>query len=344
MTRTTLITGAGRGIGAEIVRILLGRGERVIAILRRGRGRGGRGWKQASSSTMAAAACRTESTMALETTIPPLRSINVGQDTFPCLDMGAGEPVLLLHGALGDYRTWRRQCAALSGRFRCIAYTQRWFGPSPWRADGPAFGTTAHAADLVAFIEAMGIEPVSLVAWSYAGHVAFEAVLARPDLFRRILVFEPGVPTYVEDPAERAAFGADARIAFAPIVEAVSAGDMAEAVRRLIDASGGEGSFDGQAAECSAIEMDNASTIPLLFGQTPPRALGAADLASITVPVSIAWGADTRPIYKLPSQAAARALSRSSHREIAGAGHLWPDHDPQGFAAFVGDWLDGRGW
>jgi NAD(P)-dependent dehydrogenase (short-subunit alcohol dehydrogenase family) len=34
MSHTTLITGAGRGIGAEIVRVLLERGDRVIATLR----------------------------------------------------------------------------------------------------------------------------------------------------------------------------------------------------------------------------------------------------------------------------------------------------------------------
>jgi pimeloyl-ACP methyl ester carboxylesterase len=282
--------------------------------------------------------------MSLHPEVPNLRNVIVGSDSFPCLDIGAGEPVLFLHGALGDWRTWRRQCEALSQRHRCLAYTQRWFGTSPWRPDGPPFGTNAHAADLVGFIEALGAGPVSLVAWSYAGHVAFEAVLARPDLFRRILVFEPGVPTYVEDPQERAAFSAAAKAAFGPITESMAAGDLIEAVRRLIDASGGEGSFDGQAATCSAIERDNAETLPMLFCQTPPKAIAAADLASIRVPVSMAWGARTRPIYKIPSEAAARALANGSHREIPGVGHLWPDHDPGGFAAFVEEWLGGVGF
>ncbi|MBM6595880.1 alpha/beta fold hydrolase [Microvirga pudoricolor] len=270
----------------------------------------------------------------------PVRSVLVDEDAFPCLDIGEGEPVLFLHGAVGDLRTWERQCEALSDRYRCMAYTQRWFGPVPWRPNGPPFGTTAHAGDLIAFVEAVGAGPVSLVAWSYAGHVAFEAALAHPDLFQRILVFEPGVPTYVEDPAERAAFGVEARQAFGPVSAALAAGDLREAVRRLIDASGGEGSFDGQAASCSAIEIDNAHTLPMLFGQTPPRAITAVDLATLAVPVSIAWGARTRPIYRIPSQAAARAIGGAAHWEIPEAGHLWPDHEPEAFAAFVGAWLE----
>ena len=61
------------------------------------------------------------------------------------------------------------------------------------------------------------------------------------------------------------------------------------------------------------------------------------------MPVSIAWGAQTRPIYKIPSQAAARALNKAPHQEVAGVGHLWPDHDPEGFVALVSDWLGGQG-
>lgn len=272
----------------------------------------------------------------------PVRQVTVGQDTFSYIDAGGGSPIVFLHGALGDLRTWRRQCAALSIRFRCIAYTQRYFGTSPWRADGPAFGTGTHADDLMAFCEALGVGPVALVAWSYAGHVALQAASKRPDLFSRIFIYEPGVPSYTTDGDELAAFWRDAEAMFGPIFQAAGKGDMTEAVRLLIDGSGGEGFFDSQAAECREIELENTHTMSMLLAQAAPTHLSCEDLGKLRVPVSIAWGEATRPIFKITSRAAARCLDKSRHIEVPGVGHLWPDQDPKGFSELVEKWLDNK--
>src|SRR5690606_32990700 len=113
--------------------------------------------------------------------------IAAGTDRFPCIDTGDGAPVGFLHGALGDRRTWRRQCDALASRFRCVAYTQRYFGDAAWRADGPPFGAGTHGRDLISVCEALGAGPVAVVAWSYAGHAALSAASLRPELFRGML-------------------------------------------------------------------------------------------------------------------------------------------------------------
>lgn len=277
---------------------------------------------------------------AFEAVDAPPRRLRVGEDAFACTDVGAGEPVLFLHGALGDRRTWRRHCAALAGRFRCLAYTQRHFGTEPWRADGPPFGTRAHADDLVAFSEALGAGAVAVVAWSYAGHAALLAALARPDLFSRVLVYEPGVPSWVSDPAELDAHGRDAEAMFGPVFEAAGRGDVEDAVRRLIEASGGPGCFERRSADRRAIEIDNAHTMPLLLAQEPPPPIGCDDLRALRVPATVAWGERTRPVFRIPSRAAARCLGPGRGVEVPGAGHLWPDEDPAGFAALVGDWMD----
>jgi pimeloyl-ACP methyl ester carboxylesterase len=270
-----------------------------------------------------------------------VRQLRIADDAFPFIDSGLGAPVLFLHGALGDCRTWQRQCALLSARFRCIAYTQRYFGRSSWREDGPPFGTATHARDLVAFCEALEAGPVSLVAWSYAGHAALKALIDRPDLFARALVFEPGVPSYVTDANELSAFGADAQAMFGPVFEAAAQGDLDEAVRRLIDGSGGcSGTFERQSAARRAIEAENAHTMPLLLAQETPPPISCADLAGLRVPVTIAWGARSRPVFSIPSKAAARCIATAEPIVVPDVGHLWPDEDPEGFAALVERWLD----
>ncbi|HZH26257.1 MAG TPA: alpha/beta hydrolase [Azospirillaceae bacterium] len=265
-----------------------------------------------------------------------LRHITLGEDVFPYTDEGTGPPLLLLHGALGDHRTWQRHSAILSARHRCLAPTQRWFGTTPWREDGPPFGVATHAEDLIAFVRALGIGPVRLVAWSYAGHAAFHAALREPDLFTRVIVYEPGVPTYVTDPDELAAFGQDAQAMFGPIFEAAGRGDRIEAVRRLIDGSGGPGYFDDQPSMSRDIILDNAHSMPRLLAQEPPPQIGADDLGTLAAPVSIVWGSRTRPVFAIPSRAAARCIRSARHVEVPGVGHLWPDEDPSGFAEMIG--------
>ena len=149
------------------------------------------------------------------------RSVVIGPDRFSYVDQGSGPPVLFLHGASGDLRTWLPHIQALSAQFRCIAYTQRCFGTQSWRSNGPPFGVATHADDLIALVEALGLTPVSLVGWSYAGHVALHAALQRPDHFSRLLLYEPGVRTIPLDADEHDIFTQDAEAAFGPIFEAV---------------------------------------------------------------------------------------------------------------------------
>lgn len=279
----------------------------------------------------------------IETPAPPVRRIAVGEDAFEYVDVGRGPPVLFLHGAPGDWRMWRRHCAALSARFRAISYTQRYFGIVRWRADGPPFGTATHANDLVAFAEALGAGRPAVVAWSYAGHAVLQAALTRPDLFSRMLVFEPGVASYVADPDELAAFARSAHAMFAPVLEAVQGGDNKEAVRRLVNASGGDhGYFDRQSVERRTVQFDNAHAMPRLFAQVPPPHIGSEDLGRLRLPVSIRWGALSRDVFTISSRPAARAIPTGSHAEVPGVGHLWPEEDPNGFAAMVEEWLHER--
>ncbi|MEJ8852282.1 alpha/beta hydrolase [Variovorax rhizosphaerae] len=104
-------------------------------------------------------------------TAPPatarVQYMEVNGARLPYVDEGRGAPVLLVHGALADYRTWDRQCTALAAEgFRAISYTQRYFGTEPWTPSWPPFGTQTHVDDLVNFIRGLD---AGRCTWS-AGH------------------------------------------------------------------------------------------------------------------------------------------------------------------------------
>ena len=99
-----------------------------------------------------------------------------------------------------------------------------------------------------------------------------------------------------------------------------------------MDASGqSPGYFDRQPVERRALQLDNAHTLPRIMSQTPPLPLSATDLAAITLPVCIAQGGDTRPVFGEVASAAARAMPRARHLVVHQATHMWPDEAPQAF-------------
>lgn len=249
---------------------------------------------------------------------------------------GDGTPLFLLHGALGDRRTLAPVASALSAAHRTIVPTLRHFGPPPRATGRKAFGTASQAEDLIDLLDALGFERAHVVAWSYSAHSALAAAFRRPDRFASLFLYEPGFPTFVTEPGHLDAVSADGAEAFGPVAEAARRSDWAEAARRLIDgAARREGWFDGQPAAIRRIHLDNADTIGLLFGQTPPVPLSASELGTMRTPVTVAWGDQTRTMYALVAQAAAAGLACSTCLCVPGAGHLMPEEDPAGFAALV---------
>src|SRR5688500_6166638 len=79
------------------------------------------------------------------------------------LESGTGEPVVLVHGAISDYRSWTGQTASPPHGFRLIAVSLRHHYPEPWNGIGETYSVKQHAEDLGAFIETLGVGPVFLV-------------------------------------------------------------------------------------------------------------------------------------------------------------------------------------
>jgi len=270
-----------------------------------------------------------------------IRRMQVHGASLPYIAEGTGSTVVFVHGALADQRMWNRHRAFIAQRFQAVSFTMRYFGTDPWGSDWPPFGVDTHAADLAELIRKLQAGAVHLIAWSYSGHIALTVALRYPELIKSAFIYEPGVPTYVTDPAEAGAFAADANAMFGPVFEAVQgAGDNGEGVRRLIDGSGQRsGYFDSQPGERQELQMDNARTMPLLLAQSTPPIITCDDLRALRVPVCVAYGELTRPVFGVVSRAAARCIQGGRHRVIPSANHMWPDEDAAGFSAAVLDFL-----
>ena len=270
---------------------------------------------------------------------PSERAFPIADALIECCMQGAGAPVLLLHGIPGDLRTLLPTAGRLADRCEAITVSLPALGQG-MRASRP-FGTAGQRDDVIDLIRSIGRGPVHLVAWSYSAQAAMAVAITRPDLVRSLFLYEPGFPTFVETASARDEVQADTIAAFGPVAEALGRGDAEAALRYAIDGAANElGYFEAQPEALRAIHWETAGMLAALFTQTPPLALGTADLRAIACPVTVARGALTRACYRIVSDEAARLIRDTTHVVVPGAGHLLPERSPDAFSLLIRAHLD----
>lgn len=101
-------------------------------------------------------------------------------------EAGMGLPLLLIHGLAGDHSAWNPQVEAWKERYRVITPDSRGAGLST-QVDEPI--TTADMArDMLALLDALGIEAAHVVGRSMGGAIAQHMALLAPRRVRSIVL------------------------------------------------------------------------------------------------------------------------------------------------------------
>ncbi len=87
--------------------------------------------------------------------------------SFHVARVGQGRPLLLMHGWPEFWRTWEPVMTRLADRFTLVAPDLRGFGDSD-KPDGP-FGGEQHALDMLALMDALGLERAGVVGHDVGG-------------------------------------------------------------------------------------------------------------------------------------------------------------------------------
>ncbi len=126
------------------------------------------------------------------------RSVVVGALRLSFLEWGiAGRPVLcFLHGGSAHAHWFDLVTPAFADRFHVISLDQRGHGASEW-ADPPAYATENFAADLLGFIDTLGLGRIVLAGHSMGGHNAMSFAAWHPDRVRALVIIDsrPMIPT-----------------------------------------------------------------------------------------------------------------------------------------------------
>lgn len=171
-------------------------------------------------------------------------SIEVDGYPIAYTEAGHGTPLLLVHGTLGDQRSFAPQMQDFSAHYRVIALSMRHCWPGNWHEHGD-FSIDRHVSDVAGFIEKLGAGAVHLLGHSRGGHIAFRVAERHPALLRALVLAEPG-GELDESLCGAPASGTQAN-GFAAGAERIIAGDMEGGLTLVAEQTGGPGRL-GEAA------------------------------------------------------------------------------------------------
>lgn len=137
--------------------------------------------------------------MALE----PYEAVDVPVDggTLHVGAWGKGPQVVVAaHGITGNHRSWQAVARALDDEVTLVAPDLRGRGRSS-HLPGP-YGMRAHAADLVAVLDHLGLERAVLAGHSMGAYVAAVAATTDPARWASVILVDGGIPLPLPDDVE----------------------------------------------------------------------------------------------------------------------------------------------
>ena len=114
-------------------------------------------------------------------------TIAIGDGEIAYEETGSGEPLLFVSGLNGTGRSWAPQVPFFSQHYRVITYDQRGTGSSDRLQR--TFSVDGMAADVIALLDALGLERVHLVGQSTGGAIGQTLAVLHPERLTRMCIY-----------------------------------------------------------------------------------------------------------------------------------------------------------
>src|SRR5436190_4338068 len=178
-----------------------------------------------------------------------IENVRVNGVELHYLEKGSGVPVVLIHGGLGDYREWNAQIEPFSQHYRVLDYSRRYNYPND-NSERPDHSAFVEASDLVALLDALKLERVHLVGYSYGGLTALFFAPQHPERLRSLTLAEPAIMKWLpEIPGGQAELDKFMTTMWKPAGEALRKEQPETALRITCDYFSGKDSYDKLPAE-----------------------------------------------------------------------------------------------
>lgn len=111
------------------------------------------------------------------------------------VDEGQGETVLCLHGEPSWSYLYRKMIPILAPHYRVLAMDFVGFGRSDKCTERAEYSFAMHHDTVVGFIEALGLEAITLVVQDWGGLIGLTVASEMPERFSRLVIMNTGLPT-----------------------------------------------------------------------------------------------------------------------------------------------------
>lgn len=268
----------------------------------------------------------------------PGKRVQTAAASLYAIELGAGPPLLFLHGVTASAYVWLPVMELLAGAYRCVAIDQRGHGRSGLPPDR-RFGTAAYAGDAADVAALIGGGRAVIVGHSLGARNAIAAGATRPGAVAGVVAIE--FTPFIEQAALDAL---DARVAAAPARFAVAgdlAGYLSSRYARLPQdavARRAEHGFAEQADGSLAPLADAAAMRATCAGLRDDLAPGLRRLA---VPAVLVRGADSTFVSATAFRRARALRPDLPGLVVDGADHYVPEEKPAETAAIIREFAAG---
>jgi pimeloyl-ACP methyl ester carboxylesterase len=249
--------------------------------------------------------------------------------------VGAGEPVLLVHGShIADSFLPLTREASLAGH-RLIRYHRRGFAGSE-RASA-SFRIEDQAQDARALLDHLGVDRAHVVGHSYGGVISLQLALAAPERVRSLTLLEPALMSV---PSAQLMM----EHGIGPAIERYASGDPAGAVDAFLSAVGGaQWRPELEAALPGAAEQAERDAATFFETEMPALQSWAFDVERanrIQQPVVYVIGNESGPVFEEGIPLLRSWLPQTREVRLSDVNHSLLTQDPKSVAGVIAEFLD----
>jgi len=250
-----------------------------------------------------------------------MSTLQISGQRIEYLEVGSGEPVVLLHSSGSSAAQWRALAERLAERYRVIAPELYGYGGTAhWPGRRP-FQLECEAEIVLALLERVN-EQAHLVGHSYGGAVALHLAGLRCDLLRSLTLIEP-VAFHLLRGADAPALAEITEVAES-VARATTRGEYHAGFGRFVDYWSGPDAWSGIPPDKRHAMAARLPKVALDFHATLNEPTQLEDFRWMTVPTLLLYGTTSPLPTRRICELLARVLPEAQLKAIGGAGHMAP--------------------
>jgi pimeloyl-ACP methyl ester carboxylesterase len=268
-----------------------------------------------------------------------IKKITINNYPMTYIEKGQGEPLLLIHGSLSDYRTWRKLLNEFSEVNRTIAVSLRHYYPEKWDGQDNDLGIEQDAEDIAAFIRKLKMGKVNLVGHSRGGAVAMLLASKHPDLVKRLVLADPSpLFSMLQDQEKALQYLEKRKTVLQSSMQHYSGNNIEAGLKVFVNHIAGENAWDKTTETRRNTLRQNAFTLKSLIHDVEVS-FTCQDIKMISAPVLMVTGEYSKPVYGQMNKAVSSCLKKSRKATVADAGHMMYAANPTAFIFEVQDFV-----